>query len=72
MKILKKIMICLMAGTALWMVVYIVGNIYASFHTFTSFPWWSAFVFAAYYFLPALAVEGLICWILTYLEKRKQ
>ena len=52
--------------------VYIVSNIVASFQYYTSFPWWSAFVFAAFYFGPVLLVGGLLYGLILLIEKRKK
>ncbi|MBQ7801232.1 MAG: hypothetical protein IJ375_02790 [Oscillospiraceae bacterium] len=67
----KKIIKLLFWATLVWAVVYIAQNIIASFVYFTSFPWWSAFVFAGCYFGPALILEGILWAVLVWLEKRK-
>ena len=72
MKTAKKILLILLIATLVGMIGYIVTNIIASFVYFTSFPWWSAFVFALFYFGPALAVEGIALGVLHWLKKRKQ
>ena len=66
MKKAKKIVGVLLVLTLAWAILYIAGSIYGYFTTFTSFPWWSGFVFAAIYFGPWLlleaAVYGLLAW----------
>lgn len=51
--------------------MYITVNIASSFFYFTSFPWWSAFVFAGYYFGPVLLLELAVYLIAGAVEKRK-
>ena len=51
--------------------MYITVNVAASFFYFTSFPWWSAFVFAGYYFGPVLLLELGIYLVAGMIEKRK-
>ncbi len=67
----KKIAAVLFWLTLALAAVYIVRNIIAAIGTFTSFPWWSAFAFAAIYFGPALVVEAVIYFVFCYCEKRK-
>lgn len=67
----KKILRWLMLLTLGWAVVYIIGSIVNSLTTFTSFPWWSGFVFAAIYFGPALLLEGFVYGILARLQKKQ-
>lgn len=69
MKRAKKIVGILFLVTLALALYYIVSNIIASFLYFTSFPWWSAFVFAGYYFGPLLLVEGAIYLILRHRER---
>lgn len=66
MKHAKKIVCILFLLTLALAAYYIVSNIIASFVYFTSFPWWSAFVFAGYYFGPILLIEGAVYCILRY------
>ena len=66
MKHAKKIVGILFLLTLALAAYYIVSNIIASFVYFTSFPWWSAFVFAGYYFGPILLIEGALYCILRY------
>ena len=70
MKIAKKTLKILFLLTLAFTVIYIVTNIIASFRYFTSFPWWSAFVFAAYYFGPLFLIEGVLYGILRLIEIR--
>lgn len=69
MKRAKKIVGILFLVTLALAPYYIVSNIIASFLYFTSFPWWSAFVFAGYYFGPLLLVAGAIYLILRHWER---
>ena len=63
----------LLSATAVAAALFIVSNTYGILTAdFTSFPWWSAIVIGAYYFGPALAIEGLLFWGLCYWEKKKQ
>lgn len=50
--------------------VYIVSNIIGSLRCFTSFPWWSAFVFGGIYFGPVLLLEIAVYGVLVLLEKK--
>lgn len=72
MKLAKKIVGILFLATLALAAYYIVSNIIASFVYFTSFPWWTAFVFAGFYFGPLLLIEGAAYCFLRYLVKRKQ
>lgn len=72
MKLAKKIVGIIMLVTLALAAYYIVSNIIASFVYFTSFPWWSAFVFAGFYYAPALLIEGAVYLVLHYLDNRKQ
>lgn len=69
MKIGKRIVGILFLVTLALALYYIVSNIIASFVYFTSFPWWSAFVFAGYYFGPILLIEGVVYFILRHRER---
>ena len=71
MKKAKKIVKLVILVTLILSAVYIVQNIIASFVYFTSFPWWSAFVFAGYYFGPVLILEGIAYGVLVLVERRK-
>ena len=71
MKLAKKAILVLMVITLTAAAIYIVNNILASFRYFTSFPWWSAFVFAAVYFGPVLLVESMLYGLLTFIEKKR-
>ena len=51
--------------------MYITVNVASSFFYFTSFPWWSAFVFAGYYFGPVLLLALGIYLVAGMIEKRK-
>ena len=51
--------------------MYITVNIASSFFYFTSFPWWSAFVFAAYYFGPILLLELSVYLVVCAIEKKR-
>ena len=51
--------------------MYITVNIASSFFYFTSFPWWSAFVFAGYFFGPVLLLELAVYLIAGAVERRK-
>jgi hypothetical protein len=62
----KKIAGLLFLATLAWAVIYIAGSIVSSFTTFTSFPWWSGFVFAAIYFGPWLLLEAAVYGLLTW------
>lgn len=70
MKQAKKIVGILFLVTLALAAYYIVSNIIASFVYFTSFPWWSAFVFAGYYFGPVLLIEGAAYLVLRYRERK--
>jgi hypothetical protein len=74
MKIAKKAVAVIAILTLICAIFYIVSNIIAiiSYDNVTSFPWWSAFVFAAIYFGPLLLTEGALYRILIFLEKRKR
>lgn len=50
--------------------VYTLWGIYSNLTSgFTSFPWWSACVFAAIYFGPILTLEGIAFLILKWKTK---
>ena len=66
----KKILRWLMLLTLGWSVVYVIGSIVNSLTTFTSFPWWSGFVFAAIYFGPVLLLEAAVYGILVLIRKK--
>ena len=51
--------------------MYITVNIASSFFYFTSFPWWSAFVFALYYFGPILLLELAVYLVACAIEKKR-
>lgn len=51
--------------------MYITVNIASSFFYFTSFPWWSAFVFAGYYFGPVLLLELVVYLVACAIEKKR-
>ena len=72
MKKAKKAVGLVLLLTLIFAAVYIVRNIIASFVYLTSFPWWSAFVFAGYYFGPVLVIEGIAYGVLAFLEKKKE
>ena len=73
METLRKILIFLLIATVVAAVFFVVSNIYGILTSeFTSFPWWSALVFGAYYFGPALAIEGLALLGIRFWEKRKE
>lgn len=72
MELAKKTVRLLILFTLGFSAVYILRNVIASFQYYTSFPWWSAFVFAAFYFGPTLLFEGLLYGILLLIEKRKK
>lgn len=52
--------------------MYVTVNIASTFFYFTSFPWWSAFVFAAYYFGPVLILEFVVYLVADLIEKKKK
>ena len=69
----KKMVKFLLIATVVAAVFFIVSNTYGILTSeFTSFPWWSALVFGAYYFGPALAIEGLALLGIRVWEKRKE
>jgi len=69
----KKMVKFLLIATAVAAVLFIVSNTYSIVTAeFTSFPWWSALVFGAYYFGPALAIEGLALLAIRLWEKHKE
>ena len=69
----KKMLKFLLIATVVAAVFFIVSNTYGILTSeFTSFPWWSALVFGAYYFGPALAIEGLALLGIHIWEKRKE
>ena len=73
METAKKLLKFLLIATGVAAALYIVSNTYGLLTAeFTSFPWWSAFVFGAYYFGPALGVEGLALLGIHIWEKRKK
>ena len=68
----KKMVKFVLLATAVAATLYIVSNTYGLLTAdFTSFPWWTAAVFGAYYFGPALLVEWLILLGIKFLEKKK-
>lgn len=67
----KKIVLWLILVTLVFAVYYIVSNIIGSFIYFTSFPWWSAFVFATIYFGPLLVLECVVYGVLSYIQRKK-
>ncbi len=74
MKIAKKVLAVIFVLTLVCAVVYIVSNIFSilSSGDLTSFPWWSAFPFAAIYFGPPLLLECILYGVLLLIEKRKR
>ncbi len=68
----QKILLVLTGATIAGAVYYIIANIVACLTSFTSFPWWSALVFAAIYFGPVLALEGIAWLVICFLRKRKE
>ena len=73
METAKKMLKFLLIATIVAAVFFIVSNTYGILTSeFTSFPWWSALVFGAYYFGPVLAVEGLALLGIRIWEKRKK
>ena len=55
----KKTIIMLMIMTVLIAGVNVVASLDAARNSLTSFPWWSVIVLSAYYFGPALLLEGI-------------
>ncbi len=74
MKIARKLLAIIFVLTLVCAVVYIVSNIIAILSSgyMTSFPWWSAFPFAAIYFGPLLLLEGILYGAFILVEKRKR
>ncbi len=72
MKMAKKTVVLLMLFTLAFAAVYIVDSLLHYNAMMTSFPWWTCFVFAAMYFCPVLAFEGILYGILILVEKRKK
>ena len=72
MNMAKKVLLLLTGLTIAVAVYYIIANIIACLTSFTSFPWWSALVFAVIYFGPVLALEGIGFLVIRFLEKRKK
>lgn len=70
MKLAKKGILLLTVATFGAAAVYIVSNIIGSLRCFTSFPWWSAFVFGGIYFGPVLLLEIAVYGVLVLLEKK--
>lgn len=68
----KKTVILLMVLMLITATINIVSNLIAMSREFTSFPWWSVFVFALYYFGPVLLIEGLALLGIHIWQKRKQ
>lgn len=72
MKTAKKTVKLLALFTLVFIVVFIADALISYNQTLTSFPWWSSFVFAALYFGPVLAFEGILYGILVLIEKWKK
>ena len=69
---LKKVLKMLTFFTVVIAVLYIVANVIAILNAdFTSFPWWSALVFAGIYFGPLLVIELIVLAVVGIIEKRK-
>ena len=69
----KKMLKFLLIATVVAAIFFVVSNTYGILTAeLTSFPWWSALVFGAYYFGPALIVEGLALAAVHYWQKRKE
>ena len=68
----KKVLRILILLTLGWALLYAIGGAIGSVNTFTSFPWWSSFVFAAIYFGPVLTLEILAYGIIRWIQKKKQ
>lgn len=68
----KKTIILLMVLTALIAAVNVVASMDRAYGELTSFPWWSVLVFTAYYFGPALLLEGLALLGVHLWEKYKK
>jgi len=69
---IKRTVILLMALTVMTVAINIISNLVAMSNSFTSFPWWSVFVFALYYYGPVLLLEGLVLLGIHLWEKRKK
>lgn len=69
----KKIVGIIFLITVAAALLYIGVNVYSliKYAALTSFPWWSAFVFAGIYFGPLLCVEGIVYGILHFVEKNR-
>lgn len=72
MKTAKKTVKLLALFTLVFIVVFIADALISYNQTLTSFPWLSSFVFAALYFGPVLAFEGILYGILVLIEKWKK
>ena len=70
-KVKRLLKFLLVATTVIAVVNAVAGTISLLNAEFTSFPWWSALVFGAYYFGPALALEGMALLAIRIWEKRK-
>ena len=70
MKTAKKILSVALPVTAVLAVLYAVLGVISILRSpFTSFPWWSALVYAALYFGPLLAVEIIALIVLHFKTK---
>ena len=73
MDTVKKLLRFLLTATMMAAAMFIISNTYGILTAdFTSFPWWSALVFAAIYFGPVLALEGIAWLVICFLRKRKE
>ena len=68
----KKILKILLILTVAAAVVYSVCGIISLLNSpFTSFPWWTAPVFAGIYFGPVILIEAIVLLVIRLREKRK-
>lgn len=72
MEMAKRTVKLLMLFTLAFAGVYIADGLVSYNQTFTSFPWWSVFLFAGIYFGPVLIFEGLVYGILALIGRRKK
>lgn len=70
MKKLKQWLIILIILTVIVGLVYTAYGIMKNLTTFTSFPWWSAVVYALIYFVPILLIEFGVLILINLYERR--
>jgi len=72
LRIARTLMFILLAITTVSAVIYLIFNIISVLNNpSTSFPWWSAFGFAAVYFLPFIIPEIACCVIFSIFYNKR-